>query len=432
MTVIVDEMHVSPIVALARWVRAGSADEPGEHSGVHHFLEHMLLKGTGDRQSLASLVQGAGGYMNARTGLDHTAFYQVVPSEAWRSVLESVERVLAATVFAESTVDTERRVVIDEGNIAERDPSMFTWRRLMEAAFPESGYGRPIVGIPQSLANVDGAVLSAYLARHYVPSNMVQVIVGDVDADEVVSYAADLASNRGPVSREGPAVGTALRFESPGWCSARRVYRRDVRQSYLGIAFKSPSVMHQDTPAADVLCGLLGVGRSSRLRKSLRTSLGLVSDVVAATVGHRDTGIIAVRATGSEGVEPARIVEEVFREIRLLKDEPIDLSEAVKGVRRLEAGYALEHETVESIAMTLGFFATMGDHRYAEEYVDRLAAVTPDDLTRVARTYLRAENAAVVSMVPRGAADDDASDVDTDVRALSARSHSIQQARRDP
>jgi zinc protease len=130
-TLLVKEVHVAPVVALNLWVGTGSADECAQHAGISHFLEHMLLKGReGDPQGfLTRTVQGAGGYLNAATGCDHTAFYQVVPARHWREVLEAQAETLRAPVFADVDVDSERSVIVEEMKMSERNPSAFAWRR---------------------------------------------------------------------------------------------------------------------------------------------------------------------------------------------------------------------------------------------------------------------------------------------------------------
>lgn len=424
-TLLVEEVHVAPVVALNLWVGTGSADEPAQHAGVSHFLEHMLLKGReGDpRGFLTRTVQDAGGYLNAATGCDHTAFYQVVPARNWREVLEAQAETLRSPVFAEVDIDSERSVIVEEMKMSERNPSAFAWRRLMEAVFPKSGYGRRIVGTEETLAVIDGAALSDYFRARYVPGNMVQVVLGDVDAGEVIARARELAGVTGS-GRQHAAVG-GVRKESPDtrpvWTPAASVLVGRLRQPYLVVGFAAPPVRDPDIPVLDVLCGLLGLGRSSRLRKSLQTSSGLVSDISASVIAHRDVGIVAVHAVGTSGASPARIVEELFGEIRRLQSAPVGVDEMVKSVRRLEAGYLLEHETVETMAMTLGFFETMGDHKYAEEYVDRLAAVTPDDVMRAANDYLDSEAAAMVAYVPEGSS---AAEENPDVLVSAARSGS--------
>jgi zinc protease len=229
---------------------------------------------------------------------------------------------------------------------------------------------------------------------------MVQVVVGDVDADEVVERASE---QLGRLEGRGRFAGDGRReAELPEWTPGAVVERGVLRQPYLAVGFRTPPVRDPDVPVLDVLCGLLGEGRSSRLRKIVQTGEGLASDVGASVVAHRDVGILTVRAVGTTGAEPREIVASLFREIWRLADTSVTAEEMRKSVRRLEAAYLLEHETVETIAMTLGFFETMGDHGYAEEYVDRLAEVTPDDIQRVARTYLDPTTAAVVAYVPEG------------------------------
>jgi zinc protease len=405
MTLLVEEVHVAPVVALNLWVGTGSADEPARHAGVSHFLEHMLLKGReGDpRGVLTRTVQDAGGYLNGRTGCDHTAFYQVVPAHHWSEVLEAQSETLRSPVFAEVDVDSERSVIVEEMKMSERNPSAFVWRRLMEGVFRDSGYGRRIVGTEETLAVIDSTVLADYFRERYAPGNTVQVVVGDVDAGEVVARARELMSAEDGARRtaDGHALNAGGRAR-PAWTPGSSIHAGSLRQSYLVVGFSAPPVRDPDIPVLDVLCGLLGLGRSSRLRRSLQTSGGLVSDISASVVSHRDVGIVAVHAVGTNGTRPSNIVKELFGEIRRLQSTPVTSDEMVKSVKRLEAGYLLENETVETMAMTLGFFETMGDHSYAEEYIDRLAAVTPDDVMRAANDYLDAESAAMVAYVPEG------------------------------
>ena len=413
-TLLVEEVHVAPVVALNLWVGTGSADEPARHAGVSHFLEHMLLKGREDDQRglLTRTVQDAGGYLNAQTGCDHTAFYQVVPAHHWSEVLKAQIETLRSPVFAEADVDSERSVIVEEMKMSERNPSAFVWRRLMEVVFRDSGYGRRIVGTEETLAVIDGTVLADHFRECYGPANTVQVVVGDVDAGEVVARARELASAGvgGRRAADDRAAG-ARGGTRPAWTPGSSVQAGSLRQPYLVVGFAAPPVRDPDIPILDVLCGLLGLGRSSRLRKSLQTSAGLVSDISASVVAHRDVGVMAVHAVGTDGTRLPRIVKELFGEIRRLQSRPVAADEMVKSVRRLEAGYLLENETVETMAMTLGFFETMGDHGYAEEYIDRLASVTPDDVMRAANDYLDAESAAIVAYVPeRSAAAEEGAD----------------------
>ncbi|MBD3348055.1 MAG: hypothetical protein GF400_02520 [Candidatus Eisenbacteria bacterium] len=394
---LVRELRTAPVVALNLWVGSGSSDDPEELSGTAHFIEHMLFRigrGAGARD-LAQVVHDAGGRLNAETGCDHTMYHQVVPSARWKDVLgPSVEAVRDPALRPED-VDSERGIVMEEARSRESDPAAFVWRRLMETAFGERPCGRPVVGTPDSVARITADTLREHHFGHYRGTNLVQVIVGDVDADEAIEFAAAGLSGfpAGEVAHRG-ATGERDDHELTAVAYAGR-----VDQPYVALAFDGPDALHDDVPALDALCGLLGVGRSSRLFKSLRTSEGIVSDISCGLVAFRSSGLVAVRCVATIP-DAERVAGAIFREAERLRREPPRGPEMEKNLRRLESAYVLEHETAESIAGMMGYFETLGDYRWSEEYVDRLARVGADDVVRVARKYMDPERASVVFYLP--------------------------------
>ncbi len=398
LTLLVREMRAAPVAALNLWVRAGSVDDPEGLSGIAHFAEHMLFKGAegGSFVDIAQIVQSAGGYLNAQTGCDHTLYYQIVPADGWEEVLRAQAVAVRSPVFAPAEVERERSVIIEEAKSGENDPGTFLWRRLMETAYVEHPCRIPVVGTPEALSRVTPADLESFHRLHYAPGNLVQVVVGDVDRDEVVARAHEFFGSIPPGDSPPPPPTP----EPPQTALRARNIKGGLEQSYLAVAFHTPPVLDPDIPALDALCGLLGVGRSSRLRKSLQVRQGLVSDVGAFVSAHRDLGTLVVRAVVRSADELDRATEEVFREIARLGSELVAADEMEKNLRRLEASYVLEHETSDSIAHTIGLFQTFGDYRYASDYVDRLAAVSMDDVRRVAAEYLAPARATVVSYIP--------------------------------
>ena len=387
------------MVALNFWIGTGSADDPDGLFGLAHFVEHMLFKRGADERilDLAETVQDAGGYLNAATGCDHTVYYQIVPPDRWRDVLAAQAGAVVSPPFELRDIDGERSVIVEEARSAEADPASFLWHRLMETAFLSHPCRRPVVGTEASLTRISAADLRRHHRAHYVPANMIQVVVGDVDADDVVAGADEfLGSIPG-----GASAPTARREEPPQRELRARSFAGPWAQSSVALAFHAPGVLDPDTPALDVACGLLGAGRSSRLRKSLQTARGLVSDVSAGVVAYRDVGAVVVTAS-VVGRDIDRVTEELFGELQTLRGGRAGPEEFEKMLRRLEAGYVLEHETAGSIAGAMGLFETLGDHRYFEDYVDRLASVTPEDVLRVADRYLGPESASVVTYAPEG------------------------------
>jgi len=401
LTLLVRELRTAPVVALNLWVDVGSADDPDGLGGISHFVEHLLFSGSEDGRTveLSHVVQDAGGYLNAQTGCDHTLYYQVVPAGGWEAVLAAQVLAVTSPAFGDPEVDVERSIIMEEARTGENDPSVFVWRRLMETAFVRHPSRRPIVGTEESIARITTADLHDHIHRSYTPGNMVQVIVGDFDAEDVVDRARESLCKLRP----GPSISRDTEAEPAQEELRATSFAGALEQTYLALSFHVPSVLHADMPALDALAAVLGAGRSSRLRKSLQVRQGLVSDIGAFVVGHRDNGILAVRAGLPRTSTLDRAVEEIVREIEILRTTSVEATEMQKNLTRLEAGYVLEHETADAIAQNLGFFASHGDYRFAEEYVDRLARVTPEDIRRVAVKYLSPGNASIVTYAPRDA-----------------------------
>lgn len=394
---LVREMRAAPAVALNLWVGSGSADDPEGLGGLSHFVEHLLFRSRDGRADLAREVQEAGGHLNARTGCDHTMYHEVVPPDGWEGVLSAQAAALGAPGFDPEAVTSERAVIIEEAKGGEEIPESFVWRRLMETVFLRHPCRRPVVGTEEGLAGVRATDLRRHFDRHYVGSNVVQVVVGDIDADRAVEFARGALSPlpAGPLP-DRPAV-REPRQDRP----RARCFAGEVAQSYLAVGFRIPHVLHEDLPALDMACGLLGVGRSSRLRKLLQVGGGLVSDVGAGIVGLRDAGVLLVRAVAAES-GPVPVIAGIFRGIAELGAVAPDAAEMRRAVRRLEAAYVLEHEVPDAVAHTMGFFEMLGDYRRGDDYLDRLAAVSPSDVRRVVGTYLDAAVSTIVAYVPPG------------------------------
>jgi len=394
--VVVREMCTAPVVALNLWVGTGAVDDPSGGEGLAHFIEHMLFKPDGaSGTDLAQEVYGAGGYVNAVTGADHTTYYQVVPSTTWHQVLEAQASVIRSPRFAVDEVEMERAVILEELRSGEANPETLVWRKLMATAFIEHPLRRPVVGTESSLGALTAETLIRHYDAHYRGGNVVLVVVGDVEAAEVFTEVRRLFG--GVPDGERPACWggaepdqTALRALS---------VHGAVAQPYLSMAFHVPDALHEDIPALDALSGLMGQGRSSRLRRRLALEQGLVGSIGSGIAAYRAAGLFIVRAAAtSPGVGP--VVTGVLDEMARLGERVPGDEEMAKNIRRLEASYLLEHETPEMLASGLGYFALLGDCRLAETYIDRLAVVTPDDVSRVARTYLRPENATIVAYGP--------------------------------
>src|SRR5581483_2026256 len=201
---ITQEHRASDVVALQLWMRVGGRDESASELGLSHYLEHMLFKGTPTRPpgSIDALLEGLGGTSNAFTSYDFTHFDVVVPADAIGPAAELLADIAVNASFVPEELESEKKVVFEEMSLTEDDPERYLNRRLTEDAYPGHPYGRPILGTREQVQNLTRDTLAAYYHKHYVPENMVLVVVGAVPPAQVRDLAErTFGQLRGPSDR---------------------------------------------------------------------------------------------------------------------------------------------------------------------------------------------------------------------------------------
>ena len=181
---ITQDHRAADVVSLQLWMRVGGRDETAGELGLSHYLEHMLFKGTPTRPpgSIDTLIEGFGGSSNAFTSYDFTHYDVLVPAAHVRPAIELLADIAVNASFVPAELEAEKKVVFEEMNILQDDPDKFLTRRLSELAYVGHPYGRPILGTPELVRNLTRDQLNAYYKKHYVPPNMVLVVVGPVPA----------------------------------------------------------------------------------------------------------------------------------------------------------------------------------------------------------------------------------------------------------
>src|SRR5262245_6763756 len=201
------EHRAADVVALQMWVRVGGRDEAPDELGLSHYLEHMLFKGTPTRPpgSIDREIEGLGGSSNAFTSYDFTHFDVVVPAAHIKAALEILADIAVNAAFVPEEREAEKKVVFEEMNLTEDDPEKFLGRRPSEVAYRGHPYGRPILGTRELIQALDRPRLNAYYKKHYVPQNMVLVVIGPVTAAQVRPLAqATFGRLTGPPSARPP------------------------------------------------------------------------------------------------------------------------------------------------------------------------------------------------------------------------------------
>src|SRR5262249_14594769 len=275
--------------------------------------------------------------------------------------------------FVPAELESEKKVVFEEMNLTEDDPERFLQRRLTEVAYTGHPYGRPILGTRELVASLRRDTLNAYYKKHYVPANMVLVVVGAVSRDAARAVADETFGRlAGP---EPPRrVATPPKPLAPG--SGADVHRSE-QQAYLGIAWHAAPTGNTDIYAVDLLTYILGDGPSSRLNQALRQERGLVQSIEASYIPRQESGLVTVTARlDAKNLEAAEAaVRDVLRRVR---EEGVTAVERDRAIITAESTYAFDIETVEGLARNYGQAETTWTLKDEAQYLEELGRVPGD------------------------------------------------------
>lgn len=335
------------------WVQAGARHERADQNGIAHFLEHMAFKGTATRSSLqiAEAIEDVGGYINAYTSRETTAFYARVLEGDVALALEVVADIVLNPAFDQREIETERHVILQEIGQALDTPDdvIFDW--LQEAAYPDQALGRPILGPAERIARYGAADFRAFVTGHYGPGQMILSAAGAVDHDALVRQAETLFGHLSPVAMD---LAEPARF-----ASTERREIKDLEQAHFALAFEAPAFRHRDLYAAQIYAGLLGGGMSSRLFQRLREERGLCYTTFAQAGSHDDTGTITIYAgTGAEDI--AELAWLTVDEIRRATGDLTE-AEVARARTQLKAGLLMGLESPSSRAERLARLLAIWD-----------------------------------------------------------------------
>ena len=395
LTLLTSPMPHTRSVSISVFVGAGSRYESDEIAGVSHFLEHLLFKGTKNwptAREISEAVEGVGGVMNASTDREMTVFWCKVASLHFRRTLSVLADMILSPLLDPTEIEKEREVVLEELRMTNDYPSNRVDLLIDEALWPDQPMGRDVGGSQESVSGITREQISEYLGRQYSPRNSVVAVAGDITQDEVVDLLNDVLRDWVP---EVPMDWYPVQ---DGQSSPRvRVEQRKTEQAHICIALPGLPLTHPDRYALGLLNVMLGEGMSSRLFLELREKQSLAYDVHSSLSLYRDCGSLIVYC----GVEPRKSVTAISSVLEQLDGMRGDIPEGeLEKARELSKGrMLLRMEDSRSVAMWMGAQETLtGSVRTIDEVVDRLDAVSTDDIKRVAGDLISEErlNLAVV------------------------------------
>src|SRR2546427_5409342 len=341
---IVQEHRASDVVSLQLWMRMGGRDEAAAELGLAHYIEHMLFKGTPTRPpgAIDTLIEGFGGASNAFTSYDTTHYDFVVPAAHVRGGIELLADLAVNASFPPGEIENEKKVVFEEMNLIEDDPEKFLLRRLYELSYSPHPYGRPLLGRREFIQKLTRDQLAQFYRKHFVPKNMVLVVVGAVEPTRV-RLLADATFGRVAAAPPAPRAAAAV----PALDRTRRAdVSRAEKQAYLGLAWRTAPTGNEDLYAVDLLTYILGDSPSSRLNQTVREQLRLVANIEAGYGAFEQSGLVTVTAR-LEAPEPGRAEEAILDVIRKVRAEGVTEAERQRALITAESSYAFDIQTAE-------------------------------------------------------------------------------------
>jgi predicted Zn-dependent peptidase len=366
--IVTERMPGLASASLGVWIDAGARHETVEQNGIAHFLEHMAFKGTTRRtaRQIAEEIEDVGGYLNAYTSRERTAYYARVLSADVPLAMDLVADILRDPRMAEAEIETERGVILQEIGQALDTPDDIIFDWLQETAFPEQPMGRAILGPPERVRGFGRGDLGGFIARHYAPGRMILAAAGDIDHDRIVRLAEALYGDMAPLA---PPPLQAARY-------AGGEYRvvKPLEQAHMALALPAPSFLDEDYHAAQILSVALGGGMSSRLFQEARENRGLCYTIFAQCSAWQDAGMMTIYA-GTGAGELAELVDLTADELnRAARD--LDEAEVARARAQTKAGLLMGLESASARAERLAsMLSAWGRVLPLEEVVGRIDAV---------------------------------------------------------
>ena len=374
-----DRMDSVETTSLGVWAGVGTRNEPAEHNGVAHLLEHMAFKGTRRRSArdIVVEIEDVGGFLNAYTGREQTAYYAKVLADDTPLVVDILADILQHSIFDADELTRERAVVLQEIGQAEDTPDDIIFDHFQEIAFPDQAMGRPVLGRAEIVRELPREIVAGYMASRYR--------AGADGAGGLRAARSRRAGGDGgkavrrPAGRRGPAVRSGARY-----AGGDGRFARELEQVHLALGFHGVTYSDPDYYAAAVLSQLLGGGMSSRLFQEIREKRGLVYSIHSFTSSYADGGIFGIYA-GTGEKEVAELLPVVCDELAKLPDDMSE-PEVKRAAAQLRAATLMSREKpsarCEQLASQLLIY---GRPITPAEAVARIDAVTIDDLKRLAR-----------------------------------------------
>ncbi|MEA3341378.1 MAG: pitrilysin family protein [Chloroflexota bacterium] len=410
LTVLIKEAHVAPVASFWTWYRVGSRNEHLGITGISHWVEHMLFKGTKQfpKGAADKAISREGGMFNGMTWYDFTTYFATLPAGRIELALRIEADRMANSLFDHGEIASERTVIISERQGNENNPQFLLNEELMGAAFRVHPYGVETIGHMCDLETMTREQLHTHYRTYYAPHNALVVAVGDFDAQEMLRL---IEQHFSPVTN-GKDVPLVSGIEPQQKGERRVTVEGNGNVAYLEMAFRAPAVREPDffalTALDAALSGASGMtfmgggltNKSSRLYKAL-VAKELAVSISGSLTPTIDPFVYDISAIVRAGHTLTEVEEALEAELTRVIAEPVTQKELDKAIKQAKAQFAYSSESVTGQALWIGFSEIFADYDWFESYIANLSAVTVEDVQRVAQQYLKKSNRTVGWYVPK-------------------------------
>ncbi len=380
-------------VAIGLFFKVGSVGENAINSGISHFVEHMMFKGTTNRtaKQIAEDIDKTGGQINAFTSKEMTCYYIKTLTESIEPSMDVLFDMMMNSKYDEEELDRERQVILEEMKMIEDDPDDLAHELIVEAIFKDSALGKSIIGTPKSLANIDRKRMVEYIRDEYVRKNIVIAIAGNFDEEEVISYIDGKLDSLNESKAE-------LSEEFEPYSPTYKTVEKDISQSHICICTKGVSTLSDEYYSTKVLASIMGGSMSSRLFQTIREQRGLAYSIYSSASSYTTDGYINIYA-GVAHDKLGETIDAIKEQLDLLRNNGIDEDELFMVKQHIKSGYIFGLENVSSRMFAIGKSLLLEDTIYLpEEEIAKIEKVSLQDVMAVRNKMTEMDNYSIVAI----------------------------------
>ena len=389
-------------ISVGVWIFAGSRDEAAEESGISHFIEHMVFKGTDKRRMhhIAQRMEAVGGYLNAFTSKEYTCYYARALDEHLERSIDTVCDLVLSPNFPEKELEKEKDVVLEEMKMYEDNPEDLIFDRFEAVVYDDHELGRPIIGFPETVTAFSRDQLVEYIERNYAPNRIVLAVAGNARHEDVVRFA------RKSFSAAARDQKSFHRTPANGYVPKHLEETKPIQQAHLVLGTRGLDIQNEDRVVLSVLNTILGGGMSSRLNQNIREKYGYCYNVYSFLNMHSDTGDFGVYM-GTDANKIERAKKLIFRELEKLIEKPVSRRTLSQAKSQVKGSVMLGLESMSNRMMRIG-----RQELYFERYItldeinQDVDAVTEADVQRLAGDLFVRDSFSTVVILPKNGTGD--------------------------